>query len=234
MPGVVINDLGMGTPSQRPGPAEGYRACQEARPEVVRGSVGAGTGATVGKLRGPGTWMKGRVGTASRAFAGGGVVAALAVVNALGDVLDRDGRILAGAHDADGRHIDFTAHVATQPWFPDDEPSSRTSNTTLVAVATNAGLTKTQCSVVAHMAQAGMARAISPIFTPWDGDTVVVASAGSVPANEFALGILAAETVADSIRDAVRSATSLGGVADLATPGTRSPDDPAWSSTTKD
>ena len=227
----MINDLGMGTPSQRPGPEEGYRACQEARPEVAHGSVGAGTGATVGKLRGPDTWMKGGVGTASRAFAGGGVVAALAVVNAVGDILDLNGLVLAGAHDADGCHIDFAAHVAARPWFPDDEPSSRTSNTTLVAVATNAGLSKTQCSVVAHMAQAGMARAISPVFTPWDGDTVVVAASGSVPANEFALGILAAELVADSIRDAVLSATSRGGVPDLATPGTRSPDDPAWSLT---
>lgn len=226
VPGAVINDLAMGSSARRPGPEEGYFACQQASSGFVRGSVGAGTGATVGKGRGAGTWMKGGIGSASRTFAGGGVVAALAVVNAVGDVLDRDGRIIAGAHDAEGRHIDFGDYVAERPLFPDDASGS---NTTLVAVATNARLTKTQCSIVAHMAQSGFSRAIGPIFTPWDGDTVVVAASGSVAASDFAVGVLAAEVVADSIRDAVRQATSLGGVPDLATPGARSPDDPAWS-----
>jgi len=226
VPGVVINDLAMGNNARRPGPEEGYFACQEATPTLARGSVGAGTGATVGKGRGAGTWMKGGIGSASRTFREGGVVAALAVVNAVGDILDRDGRIIAGAHDGDGRHIDFAGYVADRPLWPNEETAS---NTTLVAVATNARLTKTQCSIVAHMAQAGFPRAISPIFTPWDGDTVVVASSGSIEASDFAVGVLAAEVVADSIRDAVRQATSLAGVPDLTTLGTRSPDDPAWS-----
>lgn len=227
VPGAVINDLAVGNAAQRPGPDDGYRACQEAARDFARGSVGAGTGATVGKLRGAGTWMKGGVGSVSRQFEGGGIVAAMAVVNAVGDILDSDGRILAGAHDASGRHIDFADYVAARPLFPNETLAS--SNTTLVAVATNAQLTKTQCAIVAHMAQAGFARAIRPVFTPWDGDTVIVAAAGNVPASEFVVGILAAEVVTASIRDAVRQATSKGGVPDLTTPGTRSPDDPAWS-----
>lgn len=170
--------------------------------------------------------MKGGVGSAGRTFGDGGVVAAMAVVNAVGDVVGRDGRIIAGAHDLDGKHIDFSDFVAERPRWPNEETGG---NTTLVAVATNARLTKTQCSIVAHMAQSGFSHAISPIFTPWDGDTVVVASSGSVEASDFAVGVLAAEVVADSIRDAMRQATSLGGVPDLATPGIRSADDPAWS-----
>lgn len=226
VPGVVINDLAMGTTSRRPGPEEGYLACQEAASTLARGSVGAGTGATVGKGRGADARMKGGIGSASRTFGDSGVVAAMAVVNAVGDVYDRDGRIIAGAHDANGMHIDFAEYVASQPLWPNEETGS---NTTLVAVATNADLNKTQCSIVAHMAQAGFPRAINPIYTPWDGDTVIVASSGSVPASDFVVGVLAAEVVADSIRDAVRQATSLGGVPDLATPGVRSPDDPVWS-----
>ena len=226
VPGAVINDLGMGNITRRPGAEEGYRACQEASDEFARGSVGAGTGATVGKGRGLNTWMKGGIGSASVSFEGGGVVSALAVVNAVGDVIDTNGRILAGAHDEDGRHVDFASYVQARPHFPEEEGNS---NTTLVAVATNADLTKTQCAIVAHMAQAGVARALNPIFTPWDGDTCIVAAGGDVPASKFAVGIMAAEVVSASIRDAVIQATSKGGVPDLSTPGTRAEDDPAWS-----
>lgn len=226
VPGAVINDLGMGNTTRRPGAEEGFRACVDASDVFTRGSVGAGTGATVGKGRGPNTWMKGGLGSASLTFEGGGVVAALAVVNAVGDVIGADGRILAGAHDADGGHIDFASYVQDRPFYPEETGNS---NTTLIAVATNANLTKTQCSVVAHMAQAGLARAISPIYTPWDGDTVIVASNGDVAASEFAVGIMAAEAVSASIRDAVLQAESRGGVPDLATPGTRNENDPAWS-----
>lgn len=225
VPSAVINDLGMGNTERRPGAEEGFLACVQASNGFARGSVGAGTGATVGKGRGPKAWMKGGLGSASITFEGGGVVAALAVVNAVGDVIDTNGRILAGAHDAEGRHIDFTSYARERLFYPEE---NGTSNTTLVTVATNAKLTKTQCSVVAHMAQAGLARAISPIYTPWDGDTVIVASAGDVAASEFAVGIMAAAAVSASIRDAILHAESKGGVPDLSTPGTRADDDPAW------
>ncbi len=226
VPGAVVNDLRMGNTARRPGPEEGYLSCQQATAEVARGSVAAGTGASVGKGRGLNTVMKGGTGYASRTFGESGVVSALAVVNAVGDVLDRDGKVLAGAHDADGNHIRFDRYLADRPLFPTDDESS---NTTLVAVMTNANLTKTRCSIVAHMAQAGFPRAINPIYTPWDGDTVIVASSGEVEVSDFTLGVLAAEAVSDSIRDAVRQASSLDGVPDLGEPGVRSPDDPAWS-----
>lgn len=225
VPGAVINDLAMGATDRRPGPEEGYLACEQATGRVARGSVGAGTGATVGKGRGLDARMKGGIGYANRTFGDNGVVSALAVVNAVGDVLDQQGKILAGAHDADGNHIPFDRYLADRPLFPQDDG---TSNTTLVAVATNARLDKTRCSIVAHMAQAGFPRAINPIYTPWDGDVVIVASSGTVEASDFTLGVLAAEAVSDSVRDAVRQATSLGDVPDLQSAGVRSPDDPAW------
>lgn len=226
VPGAVIYDLGMGSPDQRPGPEEGYRACQEAASTTRLGSVGAGTGATVGKYRGPGSWMKGGIGSASRTFGNNGVIGALAVVNAVGDVLDRDGKVLAGARDDQGMHINFVDRVVENPLFPQDATGT---NTTLVAVATNARLTKTDCSIIAHMAQAGFPRAISPIFTPADGDTLIVAASGDIEASNWTVGILAAEVVADSIRDAVIQARGLGRVPDMTMPGIRNMDDPAWS-----
>lgn len=226
VPGAIINDLWVGDGNVRPGVDDGYLACERADTHFERGSVGAGTGATVGKGRGDHAWMKGGIGSASRTFGEGGVVGALAVVNAVGDVLDRDGKILAGAHDAEGRPVDYGDLVAGKPDYSNDDV---VMSTTLVAVATNARLSKTECSIVAHMAQAGLPRAISPIYTPWDGDTLVVAASGEVEATAFAVGVMAAEIVAESIRDGVIQATSLGGVPDRSTPGIRDMDHPAWS-----
>jgi L-aminopeptidase/D-esterase-like protein len=112
-----------------------------------------------------------------------------------------------------------------------DPDFSRVNRTTLVAVATNAALTKTECAIVAKMAQAGLARAVHPAFTSYDGDVVVVMAHGDEPASPDTVGILAAEVVADSIRDGVRHATSRGGVPTMHTPGARDPADPAWSVT---
>lgn len=227
VPGAVIYDLAVGAPSPRPGPNEGYAACQAAAQTFARGSVGAGTGARVGPPIPGTTRMKGGVGSASLRFGADGVVAALAVVNALGNVLDRDGKLIAGAHGRQGQHVDAATYVRTHPVAVNR--SRRTANTTLVAVATNAALTKTQCAMVARMAQAGLARAVHPTFTSGDGDVVVVLASGAETASEDTIGILAAEVVADAIRDGVRQATSRGGVPDMRTPGVRSPDDPAWS-----
>ena len=228
VPGAVVYDLAMGDPTRRPGPEEGYRACEEATVAFARGSVGAGTGTRVGPAI-PGTErMKGGVGSGSRRFGASGVVGALAVVNALGNVVDRDGRIVAGAYDPQGRHADAADYAEREPVAAGDR-TGRSSNTTLVAVATNADLTKTQCAIVAKMAQAGLARAVHPAFSAFDGDVVVVLASGGQEASVDAIGILAAEVVADAIRDGVRRATSRGGVPDMRTPGVRSPDDPAWS-----
>ena len=228
VPGAVIYDLALGDPTPRPGPDEGYSACQAAAATFARGSVGAGTGARVGPALPGTTRMKGGVGSTSRRFGARGVVAALAVVNALGNVVDRDGKIIAGAYGRHGQHADAAAYLETNPLGAGDR-SRRSNFTTLVAVATNAAMTKTQCAIAARMAQAGLARAVHPTFTSSDGDVVVILASGAETASEDTIGILAAEVVADAIRDGVRQATSLGGVADMRTPGVRSPDDPAWS-----
>jgi L-aminopeptidase/D-esterase-like protein len=137
--------------------------------------------------------------------------------------------VVAGAHDAEGRHADMATYLQEHPEVGAGT-SARSSNTTLVAVATNAALSKEQCGKVARMAQAGLARAVHPAFTSYDGDVVVVLSNGGHVASDDTIGIIAAETVADAIRDAVRRATSRGDVPDMRSPGARSPDDPSWSS----
>lgn len=225
VPGAVIYDLAVGDPTRRPGADHGYEACEAAGEAFERGSVGAGTGAAVGPVI-PGTSrMKGGLGTASLRFGDEGIVGALAVVNALGNIVDPDGRIIAGAHDREGRHADAASYFAREPLAR----RGGFSFTTLVAVATNAALTKTQCTIVARMAQAGVARAVHPSFTSEDGDVVVVMASGDKQASQDAIGVLAGEVVAAAIRDAVRQATSRGGIPDIRTPDVRSPDDPAWS-----
>ena len=228
VPAAVIYDLGVGNPSPRPGPDDGYRACEVATATFERGSVGAGTGARVGADVPGSERMKGGIGSASRRFGESGVVGALAVVNALGNVLDENGRIIAGAYFPDGRHADAVDYLTSDPGAIAAWPRRR-NFTTLVAVATNAALTKSDCTVVARMAQAGLARAVHPCFTASDGDVVVVLAGPGQEANVDAVGIIAAVTVADAIRDAVRRAESRAGIADRGTPGVRSTDDPAWS-----
>ena len=226
VPGAVIYDLAIGDPLVRPTAEDGYRACEAASATFARGSVGAGTGAQVGALVTNARRMKGGLGSASRTFGGAGQIAALAVVNALGNVVDRDGRIVAVDLDRQGRPADAADFARRSP-LAGTAVETR-GNTTLVAVATNAKLSKTDCAVVAKMAQAGLARAVHPVFSSSDGDVVVVMAAGEQPASVDTAGVLAAEVVADAIRDAVRQATSLGGVPDRNTPGVRAPDEPAW------
>lgn len=228
VPAAVVYDLAVGAPLPRPGPDDGFRACEAATTNFGRGSVGAGTGARVGADVPGSERMKGGLGSASRRFGGSVVVGALAVVNSLGNVLDRDGRIIAGACFPDGRHADAVDDLTSNPEAATARPR-RSSFTTLVAVATNAALTKTQCSIVARMATAGLARAVHPCFTASDGDVVVALAGGGEEASTDAVGIIAAATVADAIRDAVRRAESRDGIADLRTPGARSAADPAWS-----
>jgi L-aminopeptidase/D-esterase-like protein len=229
VPAAVIYDLAIGDPRGRPRAEDGYAACEAAASSFERGSVGVGTGAVVGPVIPGTTRMKGGLGSASRRFGSAGVIGAIAVTNSLGNIVDRDGRLIAGAHDADGRHADAATHLQENPevaWGP----SETSSHTTLVAVATNAALTKTACGMVARMAQAGLARAVHPAFTSYDGDVVIVLSNGGHVASADTVGVIAAEVVADAIRDAARQATSLGGVPDMRSPGARFPDDPAWSS----
>ncbi len=209
VPAAVIYDLGIGG-SRRPGPDEGYAAClaASAEPHAV-GSVGAGTGATVGKWHAQEGWCKGGIGAASATTPAGYTVAALAVVNAFGDILDESGEVLAGVW-VDGEGFPGAADLARHE-RPIHPRLVEGRNTTLIAVATDAPIGAVGAGQVARMCRTGLGRAVSPVNTPIDGDvTFALAMPGS--ANAFVVGMLAGEIVATAIREGVRAATSLGGV----------------------
>jgi L-aminopeptidase/D-esterase-like protein len=204
--GAVVFDLALGAAERRPGPDEGHAACAAATRELERGSVGAGTGCTVGKLLGPAGWTKGGLGFAGRTLAGGGKVAALAVVNAFGEVVAEDGTILAGTwqNGAYRRTVDLLARGESplRPWR---------ESTTLVCVITDAELTKTQAWLVARAASAGVARAVDPAATAFDGDVVYCVATGRRPLDALTVAAVGADVTAAAIRDAVRQATGAPG-----------------------
>ena len=203
--GAVVYDLLLGDPATRPGSGAGYAACEAAGPVVERGSVGAGTGCTVGKLLGPAGWTKGGLG-AARVTVGDATMVAIAAVNPIGDVIAPDGSIAAGAW-REGRFVSAIELLRSgrRP------PLQERQNTTLVCLVTDARLTKTEAWQVARAASAGVARAISPCATAWDGDMVFCMASGKAEADHFALSALAAEVTSDAIRDAVATATSAPG-----------------------
>jgi L-aminopeptidase/D-esterase-like protein len=210
VPAAVIYDLNadpQGAPV-RPGPQAGYAACEAARAGIPeRGSVGAGRGAAVAKVRGREAGALGGIGYAAIRTGAGETVAVLAVVNATGDVLDERGGLIAGPRDDEGR-MARSAELLAAGQTPPDEPSERQS-TTLACVLTDAGLDKVGCAKVARMASAGVARAVDPAFTPFDGDIVFCLAAGEPgpdPWQIVRLGTAAATVVAAAIRDGVRSA----------------------------
>jgi L-aminopeptidase/D-esterase-like protein len=211
VPAAAIFDLGITGNARRPGPDEGYAACEAAAPGPhAVGSVGAGTGATVGKLRGQAGWCKGGLGSAARTLHDDVSVAALVVVNAWGDVLDESGAVLAGAFDAERGFLVASERVIDSP--PEHPRLSAPTNTTLACVVTDGRFTRAEAAMVARMAHAGMARAVSPVHTPIDGDVAFCLATGARPASVFACGVAAAEAVSAAIRDAVRSATAVRGV----------------------
>lgn len=214
VPAAVLFDLGVGDPKIRPDAKAGYEAARVASFEPVpEGCVGAGAGATVGKLLGPGRAMKCGIGSASIRWGNGLVVGALVAVNALGDVVDpTTGKTVAGARTADGRAL-RGAVDALRAGERGEAPLGGES-TTLGVVATNARLTKAEATKVAQMAQDGLARAIRPVHTPWDGDTVFALATGEVDVGEPALiaGILAAEAVAEAVVRAARAAVGTAGL----------------------
>lgn len=213
VPSAILYDLGVGDPRVRPSADCGYRAAAEARATaVVEGSVGAGAGATVGKLRGLGRAMKGGIGSAAIERQDGLIVAALVAVNSLGDVIDPDtGRVVAGVRAEDGRSLaDARRLLRTEPAAA---PGS-VENTTLAVVATNARLTKSEAAKIAQMAHDGFARAIWPVHTPADGDTVFALATGSRGAGDdlLVVGALAADVTARAIVRAVQQATGVNGI----------------------
>lgn len=209
VPAAVIFDLGITGNQRRPGSDDGYAACAAASGQShAIGSVGAGTGATCGKWHGRAGWCKGGLGAASVQTPDGHVVAALAVVNAFGDVLAEDGSVLAGVSTADGRFIGASDSARTAP---PTHPRLAGENTTLLVVATDAPVGGPGAGQIARAASTGAARAISPVATALDGDVAFgLAAAGREPA--FVPSVLAADVAAAAIRAAVRAATSLRGV----------------------
>jgi L-aminopeptidase/D-esterase-like protein len=197
VPAAVIFDLGVGDASIRPDREMGYQACLNATEEpVAMGAVGAGTGATVGKAPGV-TSSPGGVGSACMRLDSGLIVAAIMVVNALGNVVHpRTGEILAGGKE-NGDFVDITERLL-------DANLVQGTNTTIGVVATNATLSPAEVHRVAEMAHDGMARAIRPAHTMFDGDTLFALATGSHTGSGVnAVGILAAEVVAEAIVNAV-------------------------------
>jgi L-aminopeptidase/D-esterase-like protein len=212
VPTAVIFDLHAG--GERPGPELGYEACERAAPGVPeRGSIGAGAGAAVGKALGRQHATNSGIGYGGGRTADGSIVAAVAVANSVGDVLDHDGSALGAPHDERGRPLRsaelFAGLRAGATW-----PLTPGESTTLACVCTDAPLDKRDCAIVAHMAVAGIARAVDPVFSPMDGDVIfcLAAGTGEMPERGFersillsGIGAVAASAVAQAIRDAVRS-----------------------------
>lgn len=219
VPAAILYDLGIGKPGVRPTREMGEAAAAAASGAAeVEGAIGAGTGATVGKVFGMARAMKSGLGSATVDLEGsyaGVRVSALAVVNAFGDVRDPStGQIVAGARRSPASR-EFADSALTLKRGPRRAPLGR-ENTTLVVVATNARLTKVEAKQLAEQAQLGVARAIYPVNTLYDGDVVIALSRGEGKADLGALGVAAAEAVAQAILRAVRSAPDRGGLPGLA------------------
>jgi len=204
VPSAALFDLGIGDPKARPGPSEGYAACDAASEHVEEGSVGAGTGATVAKLHGPHRQVKGGVGTAS-VVEGDLVVGAVFAVNAVGEVLGEDGEMIAGARPApEGEPDEGEPRI---PW-----PQAPSPNTVIGVVATNARLSKERAHLVAIAAHDAISEVVRPAHTIWDGDTVFTLATGEVDAPQDQVERLAEQAVAESIRRGVLLARGVGGV----------------------
>jgi L-aminopeptidase/D-esterase-like protein len=231
VPSAILMDLAIGNAAVRPDAAMGYAACEAAgSAAVAQGCVGAGTGCRIGPMRGNAYATKGGIGSASLALDDELVVAALIAVNAVGDVVDERGQIIAGVRNDDGTFIGalnaLRANARRAPASPNgaspqDRPHERPpsaqddggrENTVIGVVATNARLTKDEANKVAQMAQNGVAQAVRPAHTLWDGDTLFTLATGQIEADASTIGAFAAEVVAQAIRNAVYAAISMGGV----------------------
>jgi L-aminopeptidase/D-esterase-like protein len=197
VPAAVLYDLGAGSPDARPDAAAGRQACVDAEPGSPCGSgrFGAGTGATVGKLLGPEHEAPGGIGSASILLPGGGVVGAVAAVNAVGDVVAEDGTVLAGAVSSGVEQRLLAEGLPAAPVLG--------SNTTLVVVATDVALTRAQAHRLAVVAHDGLARSIHPVHTSVDGDAVFTVSTGDREEEQVVLETATVRVVAEAVRRAV-------------------------------
>ena len=212
VPTAVIFDLGIGDGNVRPDGEMGYRACLSAKGDnTEQGSVGAGTGATIGKLLGISHATKGGIGQSSFSFENGVTVGVLTVVNAFGDIVSPEtGEIIAGLRDSpDGSRYPGTVNLMRKGVVREFEDPL---NTTLALVATNAELSKGELARVAIIAQSALGRVISPVNTGADGDLVIAVSTGGLKADANAVGSVAAELLVESIVKASQESESLGGI----------------------
>jgi L-aminopeptidase/D-esterase-like protein len=213
VPAAILFDLSIGRGGVRPDADAGYAAASSASTRCDEGSIGAGTGATVGKALGPARAMKGGVGTASERTPGGLIAGALAVVNASGEVIDpASGHIIAGARREDGS-IDDTTEVLREGRFW--RPEMPDANTVLVAVATNAALNKEQANRLATVCHDGIARAVRPAHTQGDGDVVFTLATGEHELIDYDYRVveaIATRAVERAIVRGVTQATTLAGI----------------------
>ena len=206
IPAAILFDLNVGRADVRPDPAMGYLAASRASSaKSLEGNIGAGAGASVGKVRGLNHAMKAGIGTWSMKIKDL-VIGALVAVNALGDVFD----------SKTGAKIGGLRSGSTLEWMKKNPPrSAARSNTVIGVVATNAKLTKTEATRVAQMAQDGLARSIRPAHTQFDGDTIFALATGEVKADVSTVGVFATEVFSEAILRAVKTAGSAGGLPGL-------------------
>lgn len=207
--GAVLFDLVVGDPKSRPDIEMGYKACEVANDkELKQGNFGAGCGATVGKVKGAEYCMKGGIGSYSIKLDNGLIVAALVAVNAFGDVYE-NGKVIAGVLNNEKSKVlntyDLMKNGVNSGGFNID-------NTTIGIVATNAKLTKAECKKISQMSHNGYAKAIFPIHTPHDGDTIFTISTGEVESDVTLLGSIATEVVEKSIINAIKNAKSIDNI----------------------
>jgi L-aminopeptidase/D-esterase-like protein len=220
VPGAILFDLGIGSAHVRPTREIGEKAAMAANDgPVAEGNVGAGTGATVGKIFGMKQAMKSGIGSASLTLGSGVVVAVLVAVNALGDVIDpANGQIVAGARKSPDSRDFVNSAVAMRHGLnpPGRARPVQGGHTVLAVVATNARLDRVQTNKLAALASLGVARTISPVNTMSDGDITFAISLGKERASVDEVGVAAAEAMAKAVLRAVRAARTAGGIPGLA------------------
>lgn len=222
VPAAILFDLNLGNPKVRPNAEMGYQACLNAtRQQPAEGNVGAGIGATVGKILGIGQAMKGGIGWAGVHVGGGVLVTAIVAVNAFGDIIDpQSGAIIAGARTLQKGPL----KIGAQDYFADTLEVMKSlvgrtvlafatrGHTVIGCVVTNARLSKEQVTKVAQMAQDGIARAVRPAHTMLDGDTIFALATGEKKADVNVIGAFAAEVFAQAIVRGIRQAKTIAGI----------------------
>lgn len=207
--GAVLFDLAVGDPKCRPNIDMGYRACEVASDTTLNlGNFGAGCGATVGKVKGIEYCTKGGIGSYSMKLDNGLVIAALVAVNAFGDVYE-NGQVIAGVLNDNKDSFLNTYELMKQGV---NKGGFNIDNTTIGIVATNAKLTKAQCKKVSQMSHNGYAKAIFPIHTPHDGDTIFTIATGEIETDITLLGSIATEVVEKSIISAIKNAKMINNI----------------------